>query len=302
MNIVNVNLSLTMEIIDFTFKLWVDEINTDGKTFDFDSQDAYKEYVERLLAFNFKDRIERNKKEDKRIEILSYLKSSLKELIQLYEQNSTFFIELDRNSLRLKYFREYKSSTLSDIELTIELYRYTELPQRTEYFNSDFYKKVGFLNYNYHQEIYNISKRLLKDIDSNFNDYEAYDEDYLFINSKPIFDLVLIGQIHKVSNGLVFEEICPFEFYKELNFLSATNNLQLRKGQNNLFYYIIYLLYSSIEDEKIKEKWMYFILKKFDLSHTTYTKKYKEIKGDNVSSDAKAFYKEINTLLGIKDN
>lgn len=302
MNIVSAHLALTMEIIDYTVKLWSDEINTDGKTFDFDSQDVYKEYVERLLAFNFKDKIEGNKEEDTRIEILGYLKSSLKELIQLYEQNSTFFIELDRESLRLKYFREYKSSTLSDIDLTIELYKHTELPQRAEYFKSDFYKKVGFLNYNYHQEIFNISKRLLKDIESDFNDYEAYDEDYLFINNKSIFDLVLIGHTHKVSNGLVFEEICPFEFYKELNFLSATNNLKLRKGQNNLFYYIIFLLYSSIEDERIKEKWMYFILKKFDLSYTTYTKKYKEIKGDNVSSEAKAFYKEINTLLGIKDD
>ncbi|MEC4028659.1 hypothetical protein [Myroides odoratimimus] len=293
MNIVNVNLSLTMQIIDFSIKQWLNELNTDGKAFDFDSQDAYKEYVATLLVFNFKDKIEGNKKEDQRLEILSYLKSSLKELIKIYEQNSTFFIELDREALRLKKFREHTSSVLTDIDLTIDLYKYTELPQRAEYFKSDFYKNVGFLNYNYHQEIYNISKRLLKDIESDFKDYEMYDNDYLFINDKPIFSMGLITKLHSVVNNQFIEDISEYDFYREINILHTVNKIKITEDFLYTFMYVIHCLHNSMGNKSLKKKWLNQILKEFKIKRTTYDSKYRHI----ISKDSNDTLKEYANLI-----
>ncbi|MEC4117702.1 hypothetical protein VSP20_12090 [Myroides phaeus] len=286
-----------MEIIDFTVKLWLEEINTDGKTFDFDSQDVYKEYVERLLAFHFKDKIEGNKKEDIRIEILGYLKSSLKKLRQLYEQNSTFFIELDREALRLKKFREHTSSVLTDIDLTIDLYKYTELPQRAEYFKSDFYKNVGFLNYNYHQEIYNISKRLLKDIESDFKDYEIYDNDYLFINDKPIFSMGLISKLHSVVNNQFIEDISEYDFYREINILHTVNKIKIKEDFLYTFLYVIHCLHNKITNKGLKKKWLSQILKEFNIKKTTYDSKYRHIVSNDSNGTLKGYAELIDSAF-----
>lgn len=289
------------DILDTILKYWSMEMNSRGNVFNYEHQQVYRQTLHMLNHNNYKGLLNNGNEEVKQ-EFFDDLAATLGVIIIRYETEKELFKKLDRKTLQINEFRQWLKSNLSDNELSIELFMRTKILDRQEYYESTFYNEIGFLDFDYHKEIYVYAKYLLFDVQDEFDNYKQYYQTNIYLNDKPIIDLVLIGQIHKVANGLVFEEICPFEFYKELNFLSATNNLQLRKGQNNLFYYIIYLLYSSIEDEKIKEKWMYFILKKFDLSHTTYTKKYKEIKGDNVSSEAKAFYKEINTLLGIKDN
>ncbi len=288
-------------ILDTILKHWDIEINSRGNKFNYEHQQVYRQTLHMLNHNNYKGLLDNGNEEVKKL-FFEDLSVTLCLIIIKYETEKELFNKLGRKALQVNEFRQWLKSSLTDAELSIELFMRSKVLDRKEYYESTFYNEIGFLDFDYHKEIYVYAKYLLSDVQDEFDNYKQYYQTDIYVNDKPIIDLVLIGQIHKVSNSVVFEDICPFEFYKELNFLSATNNLQLRKGQNNLFYYIIYLLYSSIEDEKIKEKWMYFILKKFDLSHTTYTKKYKEIKGDNVSSDAKAFYKEINTLLGIKDN
>lgn len=288
-------------ILDTILNYWDIEINSRGNKFNYEHQQVYRQTLHVLNHNNYKGLLDNGNEEVKK-EFFHDLAITLCLIIIKYETEKELFNKLDRKTLQVNEFRLWLKSDLSDNELSVELFMRSKVLNRQEYFESTFYNEIGFLDFDYHKEIYVYAKYLLSDVQDEFDNYKQYYQTNIFVNYKPIIDLVLIGQIHKVSNSVIFEEICPFEFYKELNFLSVTNNIKLRKGQNNIFYYIIYLLYSSIEDKRIKEKWMYFVLKKFDLSYTTYTKKYKEIKGDNVSYEAKAFYKEINTLLGIKDN
>ncbi len=288
-------------ILETILKLWNIEINSRGNKFNYEHQEVYRQALYMLNYNNYKGLLENGNEEVKEL-FFHDLAITLCLVIIKYETEKELFNQLDRKTLQLNEFRLLLNNNLSNEELSVELLMRSKVLERKEYYESSFYNEIGFLGFDYHREIYVYAKYLLADLQKEFKDYKKYCQTDFFLNDESIFELVLIGQIYKVSNGLVFEDTCPFEFYKELNFLTATNNLKPRKGQKNLLYYIIYLLYSTIEDDNLKEKWMYFILKKFDLSYATYTKKYKEIKGDSVSSEAKEFYKEINTLLGIKDD
>lgn len=288
-------------ILEAILKLWDIEINSRGNKFNYEHQEVYRQALYMLNYNNYKGLLENGNEEVKEL-FFHDLAITLCLVIIKYETEKELFNQLDRKILQLNECRLWLNNNLSNEELSVELFMRSKVLERKEYYESSFYNAIGFLGFDYHREIYVYAKYLLADLQKEFKDYKKYCQTDFFLNDESIFDLVLIGQIHKVSNGLVFEDICPFKFYKELNFLTATNNLQQRKGQKNLLYYIIYLLYSSIEDDDLKGKWMYFILKKFDLSYKIYTKKYKEIKGDSVRPEANDFYKEINTLLGIKDN
>lgn len=278
---------------------WRDEINSSGRKFDFDSQDCYMTLMEQITQYNFKDVFEENKNSEFRKEQVSTLKLKLEHVTSLFEKQFDFFKDLDRESLRLKEYRKRTKSTLEDSELMLELYAKIELPQRNQYFNSNFYKEVGFLASDFHNEIYMYAKILLKHINENFKNYTQYDENYNFTNDKPFFPMRLISDIHAISNDLLFENIFDFDFYKEINYLHTTNKIRILKDQNNCFYYLIHLLSETIENQSLKEKWMIFIMKDQNIDLATYKSKYRYIVGADRGKKAKEYGEQLYEVFKL---
>ena len=71
MNTVDAQLELTRFMTDNTIVMWEKELNTSGNSFNFDSQDIYRQYMINILMFDFKDRIDSAKDTQERKEILS---------------------------------------------------------------------------------------------------------------------------------------------------------------------------------------------------------------------------------------
>lgn len=290
-------------LTDFMFRdvliQWKGEINSSGRKFDFDSQDCYMTLMKQITQYNFKDVFEENKNSDFRKEQISALKLKLEEVTSLFEKQFEFFKGLDRESLRLKEYRKRTKSTMEDSELMLELYAKIELPQRNQYFNSNFYKEVGFLASDFHNEIYLYAKILLKHINENFKNYTQYDENYIFTNDKPLFSMRLISDIYKISNGLLFESILDFDFYKEINYLHTIRKIRIRKDQNNCFYYLIHCLSETIVDQKLKEKWMAFIMRDHDIDPSIYKSKYRHIVGSDSGKKSAEYAKLLNEVFKL---
>lgn len=297
MNTVDAQLELTRFLTDTIIVMWEEELNTSGNSFNFDSQDLNRQYMINILMFDFKDRIDSAKDTQERKDILSIVRENSETIIKLYEKNSDFFTNLDRHGLRLKKYREKTKSSLSDNDLTLQLYRETELPERKAYFESDFYNEIGFLNYDYHQEIYNHSKRLLKDVKSNFKDYEMYDNDYLFINDKPIFSMGLISKLHSVVNNQFIEDISEYDFYREINILHTVNKIKISEDFLYTFMYVIHCLHNALENKCLKKKWLNQILKEFTIKRTTFDSKYRHIVSDNATPKLKEYSKLIESVF-----
>ncbi len=278
---------------------WKGEINSSGRKFDFDSQDCYMTLMEQITQYNFKDVFEENKNSDFRKEQISALKLKLEEVTSLFEKQFEFFKGLDRESLRLKEYRKRTKSTMEDSELMLELYAKIELPQRNQYFNSNFYKEVGFLASDFHNEIYLYAKILLKHINENFKNYTQYDENYIFTNDKPLFSMRLISDIYKISNDLLFESILDFDFYKEINYLHTIRKIRIRKDQNNCFYYLIHCLSETIVDQKLKEKWMAFIMRDHDIDPSIFKSKYRHIVGSDSGKKSAEYAKLLNEVFKL---
>ncbi|SHM20843.1 hypothetical protein [Myroides odoratimimus] len=297
MNTVDSYLKWTRLMTDNTIVMWEKELNTSGNSFNFDSQDIYRQYMINILMYDFKDKVESAKGTEERIEILSIVRENLETIIKMYERNSDFFTNLDRDGLRLKKYREKTKSNLSDNDLTFQMYRETELPERKAYFESDFYKEIGFLNYDYHQEIYNHSKRLLKDVKSKFEDYEMYDNDYLFINDKPIFSMGLISKLHSIVNNQFIEDISEYDFYREINILHTVNKIKIKEDFLYTFFYVIHCLHNNIENKSLKKKWFAQILKEFKIKKATYDSKYKHITGSSANDTLKEYRNLIDSAF-----
>lgn len=297
MNTVDSYLEWTRLMTDTTIVMWEKELNTSGNSFNFDSQDSYKQCIENLLMYDFKDKVESAKGTEERTEILSIVRENLETIIKMYEKNSDFFTNLDRDGLRLKKYREKTKSSLSDNDLTLQLYRKTELPERKAYFESDFYNETGFLNYDYHQEIYNHCKRLLKDVKSQFEDYEMYDDNYLFINDKPIFSMGIIGKLHSIVNNQFIEDISEYDFYREINILHTVNKIKIKEDFLYTFFYVIHCLHNNIENKSLKKKWFAQILKEFKIKKATYDSKYKHITGSSANDTLKEYHNLIDSAF-----
>lgn len=297
MNTVDAYLEISLQLTDTTIMMWEQELNTSGNSFNFDSQDIYRQYLTNVFLFDFKDRVEYNKTTTNRVEKLKKLKENLELMIKIYEKNSNFFTQLDRNVLRLTKFREITKSTLSDNDLQLDLYRKIELPERKAYLESDFYTEVGFLNYDYHYEIYIHSKKLLEDVKTNFDKYEIYDNDYLFINNKPLFRMKLIGELHEFLNNLVIEDISEYDFYKEINILHTVNKIKISKDHVVVFYYIIHCLSNTIKDKKIKKKWLSRILQEFGIKRKSYYSKYRHIASSDANVTLKEYCAQIDSVF-----
>jgi hypothetical protein len=111
-NVNNIDGSITMLTYiynDLNNLHWKKEINTNGDSFDYDSQDIYRHILEQiLLRFEIVEKIspETNKKERK--VLLKDLKVAIKKNTELYIKYINFFEDLPRERLRLNEFNKQK--------------------------------------------------------------------------------------------------------------------------------------------------------------------------------------------------
>lgn len=287
-------LAITVQISDKLIKIWKKDLV--GLSFDFESQNVNRDFLNLLIHTDFKDLFPSKIESSRRKEILIWLIESTSEIIEIYEKYSHVFKKFDRDGLRLEKYRHSTKSTLSDYDLRMSLLKKIELYNRKDYFESDLYKNIGFLDQDFHQEIYLHSKLLLRDLKNNLENYEQYDTDKFFVNDKPIFPMIIIAKIHEISNGIVYNEILENDFYNEINYLHSINKIKICKDQKIYFFYIIHLLSETL-DKKMKEKWLNFILKDFQIPMDYYKSKYRQLASGSSSKNSKIFATDLENIF-----
>lgn len=129
---------------------WIKEVNSQGSTFDYNSQDIFREHLKLAHSFNYKESIDLHEKSDFRNLVFDVFPEKLEDNIKIYENYKNFFDGFDRNKLMLETYRKVKKSSLTDSELNLEISSIVELMERDDYYKSDFYKDFGFLSINFH--------------------------------------------------------------------------------------------------------------------------------------------------------
>lgn len=260
-------------VSNLTNQMWINEINSDGQEFNYDSQDIYRAHLELVYSLNFNEKIKSDSTtffKDLADKNMPYI---LKRNVELYESFSNIFDSYDRTKLQIDFFRKMSKSDKNDDELSIQIMQFTELMDREEYIKSDFYKDFGFLTTNFHYYIYQFNKKLLKDFESNFENYSKYNSEFIFVNKIELFPMEIILKIHQETNNEVFENIKITNFYDELNFFHSVKKIKIKPKQNNKVYFIIHKLSGLINDKKMKNSWIDVILHNFQLKKSHYLSK-----------------------------
>lgn len=293
-NYIDENFASLAVVSNLTNQMWINEINSDGQEFNHDSQEIYRSHLELVYSLNFNEKIKSNSTSLFKNLVNLNMPYILKRNIELYENFSDIFDNFDRNKLQIESFRKFSKSDKNDDDLSIEIMQFTELMDREKYLKSDFYKDIGFLTTNYHYYIYQFNKKLLKDFDSNFENYNKYNSDYIFVNNKELFPMEIINKLHLVTNNELFENIKITSFYDELNFFHSVKKIKIKPKQNNKVYYVIYKLSSMIKDKELKNSWLDSILHNLELKKSHYLSKCTAI--INVDS-LKDFVNNINSAF-----
>lgn len=302
------NFAVLVVLISETNKRWAEEVNSNGTFFDYDSQDIYREHLVICNSLNYKEQHKSTPNSEFRDLVTIEFPKLLLTSIQIYEQHKVLFDNLDRNKLQLNQYRDSKKSSMSDNELKVEILGFTELMNRTEYYNSDFYKDFGFLNINYHEAIYLFNKKILKDLSNDFKDYDFFKKANQFKYESKLFNMEFLGKIHSYCNKKVFDDCDELDFYNEFNFLNSFNKIQISKNNRKQFYYLIFKI-SLLVEKKIRKEWIQDILKNFNLEYIMYKnkvsqlKKETEINSNSTSVESLAQYKkEIDSLFIFADS
>lgn len=297
MNSIDAHFYLIEYTYDITNDLWKKEINSNGRTFDFDSQDIYKSQIKSMIGHVYKEKIAIDSPSNFRKETIIQLIALLKENIDLYQNHKDFFNNLDRKKIELEIYRKTLNSNLSDFDLYIELISNKEVMDRDEYFKSTLFDDVGFLLINYHYYIYQYAKKLLSDIEDNFKDYIPFDSNYLRINKVNFFSMKLISLIWEFCNDELIEEIDDIDFFKELNFFHSVSKVKIKKDQTVNFCYLINKLSQTIENPTRKKYWEEGILENVSLKESTYKSKRTFIVNDSASDESRVIANEIDTII-----
>lgn len=292
-------LLLTLSYSDLN-RCWIDEINIDGDCFDYDSQDRYYHVVDKMHStFELIEKINPETKKKKRQILLEDLSKSVNENIRLYENHKNLFQDLPRKKLLIKEFKErkYSESTKNDKSLYDIFIHLKEIQNRNVYFKSELYKNIGFLEHNYHEEIYNFARYIQNQIDKNFENFYRYDSNYLVVHDIIFFNMGIVYHIHDTFCGVAFEEITELELYKALNFLNTIPYLKIKNTKKLLF--ILHNL-SELLDENYRRQWLKGILKEIQITKDVYDSKYKAVVWKSRSSDQKKFANQYDTLFKEK--
>jgi hypothetical protein len=295
-NYIEESLASLAVVSNLTNQRWIEEINSDGQEFNYDSQDIYRVHLELVYSLNFNEKIKSNSTSFFKDLADKNMPDILKRNIELYESFSNIFDCYDRTKLQIEFYRKLSKSNKNDEDLSIEIMQFTELMNREEYLKSDFYKDFGFLTTNFHYYIYQFNKRLLKDFESNFENYSKYNSDFIFVNKTEIFPMEIILKLHQVTNNELYENIKITNFYDELNFFHSVKKIKIKPKQNNKVYYVIYKLSCLINDKELKNNWLDAILYNFQLKKSNYSSKYINVKQVDSLTDFMTNIDDIITL------
>lgn len=280
--------------------LWIQEINSKGDSFDYDAQDKYQHILKQIfLNSELVEKINPEIEKEERKILLEDLTKVINKNIELYVEYVSLFKDLPRHKILLKTFRErrYSKIVIDDNSLINIFIKIKESQPRTTYFDSELYKEIGFLEHNFHEEIYHFAINTKNQINKNFEVPNNYDPNYLNIHNEIFFNMGIVYHIYSNYNKIVFDEITELEFYKTLNLQNTISYLKPKDIQK--FLYIIFKLNKLLE-ENTREKWLIGILKEIKISREYYQSKYKAVTWKDSTAPQKKFAMDIDTLFKDK--
>lgn len=299
-NSIDGNILLVSSIYNDINKYWIKEINSDGDSFNYDSQDIYRHALDNIfLLSEFIEKINpETHKEERRI-VINELKKSVKENIKLFENFRSLFADLSRKKLLIREFknRKYSKSTKSDGSLYKIFVKQKELQNREIYFNSNLYKNIGYIEHNFHEELYDFAIYLKSQIKKDFEPSNTYNSNYLGVHNNTFFNMGIVYHIHNSFNNIAFYEVNELKLYKALNLQNTLSYIRIKDNQKLL--YIIYRL-SEILDENYRADWLKGILKEIRVTKEYYNKKYKAVTWKNSSADQQTFVEQFDILFKDK--
>lgn len=289
---------LTCIYNDLNNLYWKKEINSNGNSFDYDSQDTYRHIIEQiLLRFEVVEKISPETDKEERKTLLKDLKISIERNINLYVKYNDFFEKLPRKKLRLDEFNKKKlpENNYTEEEVEARLNQIIELKDREEYYRTSFYNTIGFLIKNYHEDIYHISIWIKNLIDANFKGYKPYDSNYLKTHKQNFFNMGIVHHIHKKYNGIIFEKITEIELYKTLNLKSTIPYLKIK--DKRMIFYLFYKMKKDLLNTEVNEQWLDGILKEINTTKKYYDSQYKAVVWQDSSDKHKEFADSLDTLF-----
>ncbi|PQJ69631.1 hypothetical protein [Polaribacter butkevichii] len=277
---------------------WKKEINSNGDSFDYDSQDIYRHVLEQiLLRFEIVEKISPETDKEERKVLLKDLKIATEKNIKLYIKYSDFFEELPREKLRLDEFNKQKlpENNYTEQEVQARLDQIIELTDREKFFRTSFYNTVGFLINNYHEDMYHISVWIKNLIEANFKGYKPYDSNYLKIHKQSFFNMGVVHHIHKEYNGIIFEKITEIELYNTLNLKNTISYLKIK--DKRMIFYLFYKMQNDLLNTEVSEQWLDGILNEINTTKKYYNSQYKAVVWEDRSEKQKEFADSLDTLF-----
>lgn len=283
---------LVTDVLKTINLMWIEEIDTTGKSFDYNSQDIYKENLNFLYNSDFEKKINFDENNDK----IQNLKTVLEECIITYNKYKNIYNGLDRKQIAIDKYRELiaYNTGINDNDLFYRLIYQVEIQDRKNYYTSSFYNDVGFLLENYHEKIFYFCTSLLKDLLDNFNHYYKYNKNYIYNNDIPFFSMKMVGDIYEEFSD-IFEKISELDFYRELQFFNIIPKIKDLEGYKYKYFYLIHKL-SCILPKK-KKLWLNSFLKEHQIEESIFKSKYRFIVSKDSTTDGKEFAEKVDNFF-----
>lgn len=293
-------LSMTLTILSSTTIHWINEINSEGSDFDFDSQDVYRSaYEDCVTKWKLIEEYPPEEFSDERLELINKLSETANKIVELYEKHKNLFRQYGREKLMLETYKKRNPiyHACPDVALRAILSLEMEIPSRDKYYKSTFYDQYGFLLNDYHFEICVFCKYLLSEIKSNFKEVEPYKTFIENSDLAPYFPMGLVYEVYKYCNGEQFEQLSELDFYKSTNLLSLYPKLKIAKSENKRAYYVLHKFMNCIKDKEVQNYWINEMLHNLNRDEANYLSKYRDVVSSNATEDDKRFANDIDKIF-----
>jgi len=284
-------------------KDWIKELNSEGATFNFNAQDAYrKAYEDCITKWRLMEVYPPEVLNELRIEQLDDIRITANEIVRLYEKHNDSFINYNRVELMYNTFKKrnpfYKSVPIESLKMVLGYFM--DLPQQDVYYKSTFYEQYGFLLNDYHFEINMFCKYILSEIKDNFRQNNKFKN---FIDNSdyaPYFPMGLVYDVYKLCNENQFKKQTELEFYKSINLLDLHSDLEIVGSEIGRVYYVLHKFTNCIKDKEVRIYWINVILHRLGKDYeNNYLKRYREIVSKNVNekSGDKLFVEKVDKIF-----
>jgi len=285
---------------DLIVGFWKNEVNSNGKSFDYNSQDLFRGFYERVTEMKLLEEYPPENFLEKQKEYFENVFAQTNQLVEFYQKHVRLFSSYDRERLMIDEYKKQSpaSQNVSDHELKMRLDAERFLPQREVYFKSPFYQEFGFLERDYHYEIFRWCQNTIATIKSSFKNDKLFQSVHDTELYAPYFSLGKIEELHKLVDGRQFHEMPALEFFHTINLISRSKKFKIQGDEKKRVMYLIYCLAQQIKDKTKSANWEREVLKRLGLdSPSNYNKHKTDIAGDGESPENQDFCKKINEIL-----